>query len=157
METFDTIFGLKLAHLIVSTCEQFSINLKSVDITVQEAIKGAQLLVKHLKSQRSESKFDAFYMDVVHQASSKTELPSLPHARKAPSRYDHGQTPHRYSIPKDRHRHIFFKLIEVMVGEVERRFEQSDLQLAQEIGCLLPSAANGNVTEMTCSVSKYKT
>ena len=51
LETFDTFFGLKLAHLIFSTCEQFSINLQSVDITVQEAIRGAQLLVKHLKSQ----------------------------------------------------------------------------------------------------------
>ena len=50
-ETFNNFLGLKLAHLIFSTCEQLSINLQSVDITVQEAIKGAQLLVKHLKSQ----------------------------------------------------------------------------------------------------------
>lgn len=77
LEIFDTFFGLKLAHLIFSTCEQFSINLQSIDITVQEAIRGSQLLVKHLKSQRNESKFDAFYMDVVRQASSKTEPPSL--------------------------------------------------------------------------------
>jgi len=36
-----------------------------------------------------------------------------------------------------------------MWREVEQRFEQSDLQLAQEIECLLLSAANGNVTEIT--------
>ena len=47
LKTFDTFFGLKLAHLIFSVCEQFSINLQFVDITVQEAIRGAQLLVKH--------------------------------------------------------------------------------------------------------------
>ena len=155
LEMFDTFFELTLAHLIFSTCEQLSINLQSVDITVQEAINGTQLLVKHLKSQRAESKFDAFYMNVLSQASSKTEPPSLPRARKAPRRYDPGQDPHRYSVPKDRYRHIFFESLEVVCGEVERRFEQSDLQLAQEIECLLLSAADGNVIEITDAVSKF--
>lgn len=155
LEMFDTFFGLKLAHLIFSTCEQFSVNLQFIDITVQEAIKGSQLLVKHLKSQRNESKFDAFYMDVVRQASSKTEPPSLPRARKTPRRYDPGENPHCYGVPKDRHRHIFFEALGVVYGEVERRFEQSDLQLAQEVECLLLSAANGNVTEITNPVSKF--
>jgi len=45
--------------------------------------------------------------------------------------------------------------LEVVYGEVEQRFEQSDLQLAQEIECLLLSAANGNVTEITDPVSKF--
>lgn len=57
VEMFDTFSGLKLAHLIFSTCEQLSINLQSVDITIQEAIDSAQLLVKHLKSQQAECKF----------------------------------------------------------------------------------------------------
>ena len=88
-------------------------------------------------------------MDVVSQASSKTEPPSLPCIRKTPKRYDPGQSPHHYSVPKDRHRHIFFEALEIVSGEVERRFEQPDLQLAQDIECLLLSAANGNVTEIT--------
>lgn len=72
-------------------------------------------------------------MDVVHQASSKTEPASLPRARKAPRRYDPGQNPHRYSVPKGRYQHFFFEALKVVVGEVERGFEQSDLKLAQEI------------------------
>lgn len=111
--------------------------------------------MKHVRSQRTELKFDAFYVDVERQASGKTEPPSLPRLRKAPRRYDHGQTPYRYSVPKDRHRHIYFEALEVVVGDVERRFEQSDLQLAQEIESLLLSAANGNLTEISDSVSKF--
>ena len=61
LELFDTFFGLKLAHLIFSASEQYSINLQSIDITIQEAMSGAQLLIKHLKSQRAEHKFDIFY------------------------------------------------------------------------------------------------
>lgn len=53
LEVFDTFFGLKLAHLIFPTFEKFSINLQSVDISLQEAIRSAQFLVKHFKSQRN--------------------------------------------------------------------------------------------------------
>ena len=42
-----------------------------------------------------------------------------------------------------------------MIWEVEWRFEQSDLKVAQEIEYLLLSAANGNVTEISDSVSKF--
>lgn len=85
-------------------------------------------------------------MDVVRQASSKTEPPSLPRAKKAPRRCDSRENPHHYGVPKDRHRHISFEALELLYGEVKWRFEQSDLQLAQEIECLLLSAAIGNVT-----------
>ena len=114
LETFDTYSGLKLAHFIFSTCEQLSINLQSVDITIQEVISGAQLLVKHLKSQQPESKFDAFYMNVLHHSFNITKLPSLPRSRKALRRYDPGQDLHHYSAPKDRYRHIYFESIEVV-------------------------------------------
>ena len=55
MEKFDTLFGLKQAHFIFSAAEQFSINLQAKDITIQEAIHGAELLVRHLKSHQTES------------------------------------------------------------------------------------------------------
>ncbi len=155
LEMFDTFFGLKLSHMIFFVCEQYSINLQSIDITIQEATSGAQLLVKHLKSQRTESKFDTFYQHIVDQASSITEPPSLPRNRKAPRRFDAGQNPHQYSNPKDRFRHIYFEAIEVVVGEVERRFEQEDLKVAQEIECLLLSAANGNVIDISDAVSSF--
>ena len=48
MEKFDTFFGLKLAYLVFSSAEQLSVNLQAVDITVQEALKGAELLIAHL-------------------------------------------------------------------------------------------------------------
>jgi len=155
LEMFDTFFELKLAHFIFSSCEQFSVNLQSVDITVQEALKGAQLFVKHLKSQQNQSKFDSFYMDVVHLASNKTEGPSLRRARKVPRRFNTGENPHYYSVPNNRHRHIFFEALEVVFGEVERRFEQSDLPLAQKMESLLLSAVNGNIMAITDRVSKF--
>ena len=51
------IFGLKLAYLIISAAEQVSINIQAKDITVQEAVRGAQLFTTHLSSMRNEAKF----------------------------------------------------------------------------------------------------
>ena len=45
-------------HFIFSAAEQFSVNLQAKDCAVQEAIHGAELLVCHLKSNRTESKID---------------------------------------------------------------------------------------------------
>ena len=61
MESFDMYFGLKLVYLIFSAGEHLSINLQAKSTTIQEAIKGANLLHAFLKSQRTESKFDFFY------------------------------------------------------------------------------------------------
>ena len=44
MEEFDTFFGLKLSYQIFAASEQCSTNIQAVDITVQEAMKGALLL-----------------------------------------------------------------------------------------------------------------
>ena len=145
MEMFDTFFGLKLAHFIFSAAEQFSVNLQAKDFTVQEAIHGAQLLVRHLKSNRTDSKFDLFYNQIIQQSSALTEQPKLPRYRKMPRRFDEGENPHRYLIPKDRYRHIYYEAIELVAGEVERRFDQPDLKVIKDLEMLLLRAANGEL------------
>ena len=147
MEMFDTFFGLKLSHFIFSAAERFSVNLQAKDITVQEAIHGAELLVQHLKSNRTESKFDLFYEQVIEQSSALTDQPKLPRYRKMPRRFDEGETPHRYVEPNDRYRHIYYEALELVAGEVERRFDQPDLCVIKDLEVLLLSAANGELGE----------
>ena len=65
MESCDMYFGLKLAYLILSAGEQLSINLQAKNTTVQEATRGANFLHAYFKSQRTESKFDFLYNQVV--------------------------------------------------------------------------------------------
>ena len=78
MESFDTFFGLKLAHLLFGASEQFSTNLQAKDITIQEATRGAELLITQYKSLRTEATFDKFYGNVLNQSSLLTEEPTLP-------------------------------------------------------------------------------
>ena len=114
MESFDMYFGLKLAYLIFSAGEQLSINLQAKNTTVQEATRGANLLHVHFKSQRTESKFDFFYNQVVAKVFSEslTEEPKLTRQRKIPVRLDPAGNPHQYQTPKDRYRHLCFEALE---------------------------------------------
>ena len=74
--------------------EQVSINIQAKDITVQEVVRGAQLLRTHLSSMRNEAKFESFYSEVIHDSVSLTAEPTLPRQRKRPRRLDDGATPH---------------------------------------------------------------
>ena len=84
MEQFDKFFALKLAYLVFSASEQFSIKLQTKDISIQEAIGGTKLLSTHLKSLRNETNFDSFYDSVLHGSRNLTEEPSLSRQRKIP-------------------------------------------------------------------------
>ena len=147
---------MKLAHLIFSAAEQFSINLQAKNITVQEAIHGAELLVHHLKSNRTESKFDLFYDQVIKQSLTLIEQPKLPRYRKIPRRFDEGENPHRYVEPKARYRHIYYEALELVAGEVERRFDQPDLRVIKDLEALLLSAANSELGQ-GCMLSEAPT
>ena len=61
MESFDTFFSLKLAYLIFSAAEQFSVNLQAKDTTISEGIKGANLLKRHYTLMCTDESFSTFY------------------------------------------------------------------------------------------------
>ena len=74
---------------------------------------------------------------------------------KRPKRLDDRASQHIYETPRDRYRQAYFLSFELAVGEIERRFNQSDLQLIKWIEELLLNAANGQSTDVTEDISKY--
>lgn len=95
MESFEMLFGLKLAHLIFSASEQFSTNLQAL---IREATRGARLLITHYQSLRAETQFERFYADVNEQSTGMTDEPTLPRYRKRPRRLDDGAAPLRHIV-----------------------------------------------------------
>ena len=135
--------SMKLAYLEFSSAEQLSINLQSVDLTVQEALNGARLLRSHLESLCSEEHFDHFYELASQESYSLTNEPCLPRQRKAPKRYDEGSQPHYFDCPKSRYRHSYYDILDLAAGEIERRFTHDDLKIVTQIEELLINAGNG--------------
>ena len=156
MESFETIFSLKLAYLVFAAAEQLSTNLQAKDTTVTEGSRGASLLIAHYTSLRTEAAFATFYQGVVDSSTGLTDEPALPRYRKAPKRFDEGAQQHRYSSAEDQYRHIYFEVLDHAVGEIERRFNQSDLPLVCEVEKLLLDSANGKeVPEMSKAITEY--
>ena len=143
MESFDTFFSLKLAYLIFAAAEQFSINLQAKDTTVTEGIKGANLLKLHYTSMRTDESFSTFYQGVLKESEGLTDEPVLPRYRRVPRRLDDGASPHRYTSPEDRYRHAYLEALEQACGELENRFDQSDVTIICDMEALLVNAANG--------------
>ena len=157
MESFDIFFSLKLSYLVFAAAEQFSINLQAKNTTVGEGIKGAHLLQSHLSSLRSEEKFTTFYSDVIKLSEGLTDEPRLPRYRKAPRRLDDGAQSHCFTCPKDRYCQAYFEVLEQACGEIENRFNQSDLSVVSDIESLLVNAANGqDISEIPQVLTKYQ-
>ena len=78
IRSFEIYFALKLAYLGFFLAEQLSINLQSVDLTVQEALNGARLSRTHLQTLRNDRHFDRFYESVWQESLTLTDEPCLP-------------------------------------------------------------------------------
>ena len=61
-----------------------------------------------------------------------------------PRNVDEGSHPHRFSSPKDLYRQAYYEVLDLAVGELQKRFKQSDLNIVRDIETLLINSANGN-------------
>ena len=62
---------------------------------------------------------------------------------------DHGSSPHTYACVKDMYMygHAYYEALDLVSEEVERRFQQSDINTIKEIEVFLLSASNRDVID----------
>ena len=68
MEDFDIIFALKLSYLIFAPAEQCSTDINAIDITLQQIMKGANIVISHLISLQNGTIFDHLYLNTVQDS-----------------------------------------------------------------------------------------
>ena len=148
MENFSTYFGLKLSHLVFSGAEQLSLTLQGKDTTIQEASMAAELMIQHLQQQRSDTSFDLFYSKVVEDSNELTSPPSLPRHRRPPRRVDDSTaTAHEFATPEDYFRKQYFEVLDLLINELKRRFQQKrGMPVVTVLEKLLLDSANGKST-----------
>ena len=145
MDKFSTCIGLELSHLIFAGTEQLSITLQGKNTTVQEATTAADLTVSYLEWLRTEERFHSFYEDVVKKSRDLTEPPCLPRSRHKPKRLDEANSnSHEFTSPELYFRHQCFELLDLLVNELRRRFQQKrGMPVVATIEKLLLDSANG--------------
>ena len=86
-----------------------------------------------------------FYQNCLNDSNTLTNSPCLPRARRPPRRIDSDSELHIFENPLEYYRKIYFEVIDVVVHELVRRFDQASLKIPLAIERLLLQAANWNI------------
>lgn len=133
MDRFSSYYCLKLALLVLSATEQVSITLQHHDSNAQEALAAVKSAEYYLNRQRSDDAFNLFYDLVLQEAAEKgLQQPTLPRQRKIPRRIDNGSENHT-SSPKEFFHCRYFEVLDVLKGELTRRFDQPTFAILREM------------------------
>ena len=149
LEKFSTFFGLKLvAYLIFSASEQLSITLQSINTTAQDGTIAVNVARSFYNRQRDPLVFQTFYHGVVKDADGKTEQPVLPRYRNLPKKVNDGSAEFRFPNVEEYYKHHYFELMESLLGELARRFDQRGLNLATQFERIIIDSCNGTACEI---------
>ena len=67
LQKFETLFGLKLGHILFEPAEEVSKTLQGKDTSIQEAVSTVNLEKRFYQQQREYTKFDRLYYRVVDE------------------------------------------------------------------------------------------
>lgn len=141
MKTFDFYFGASLLCRLLSHTDNLSKTLQHTAMSAAEGQHLVRMTTASLKSVRTEEMFNLFWQNIIAQAS-KLDIgePTLPRRRKAPRRYEVGEsdssgvTP---CSPQDHYRVTYFEAIDTVIGCISDRFQQEGYRMYCKVEQLL--------------------
>ena len=141
--------------MIFSGIEQLSLTLQGKDTTIQEA---AELAIGHLQRQRTDDVFNTFYSHTVESAKELTAPPTLPRYRQPPKRLDDSlSSGHRFSTAESYFRKQYFEVLDLLISELQRRFQQKrGMPVVAVIERVIMNAANGTVDDLSQDLKLYE-
>ena len=145
LEKFGTFFGLRLAHILFGATEEVSLLLQRKDIAIQDALAGVDTAKAYVKRLHSEDEFERFHDATVKLAEQLSiNQPVLPRQRRCPARFQEGASPHEYPSPRDFYCHMFFEACDLLITELEDRFESQHIPSVLSLEKAIVKAANGD-------------
>ena len=145
MESFDFLFGLLLASLLLRHSDNLSKALQHESLSAAEGQHIAKLTLDVLKSLRNDEQFTLFYdKAIIYQNRLGVNPPALPRKRRAPRRLEIG-TSEGYHPPsvKDHYRKVYYEALDLVVEGITNRFEQAGYQIYRNLEDLLLKACRG--------------
>ena len=122
MEKFETTFGLCLSYLVFSATEELSKVLQGQDLNAQDACRSVAQAISFLTTQRSDVAFSEFYQTTLSKSKNLTDPPKLSRANAI-----------IFTSPEIYFRQQYFQVLDLLISEVERRFNQPSLSVFKDI------------------------
>ena len=144
LEKFNTLFGLRLAHILFCAAEQVSFVLQKKGISLSDALSAVDAAKAYYHRLRSEEEFNRFF-DATVQIVDKQNIgkPEVPRYRRRPSRFEDGSRPHEFSSARAYYRQTFFEACDLLSVELKDRFEDKHVPSVLVMEETLLKAANG--------------
>ena len=112
---------------------------------LQDAVGQVNVARRCSQRHRTDEAYNLFYENCLNGSNLLSNQPCLHRARRPPRRIDSDSEPHVFETPLEYYRKIYFEVIDVVVNELNRRFEQPSLQIPLAIKRLILEAANWDV------------
>ena len=141
LEKFNTLFGLRLSHLLFSAAEQVSLTLQRKDVALNDALNAVDAAKQFFKKTRSDENF--YDRTVTKAQEHDIGQPELPRYRRCPPRLENGSDPHVFPSAKSYFRQMYFEACDLIYGELEERFSDKHIPSVIAIEKMLICAANG--------------
>ena len=138
MIQFSFYFGCSLGERRLKQTDNLSRALQSSSISAAQGNQLAQLVVKTLLKDRSDTSFDLFWDRILQRQTNDLQIiedPKLPRKRKAPARLEIGQQETHYfpPTPKEHYKQIYFATIDSATVAITSRFDQEDYNIYKSI------------------------
>ena len=143
MENFDVFFGVMLGEKFFATTDLLSSSLQGRKVTACDAKAAADTICAKLVKMREDTEFDTFWERATTTAKElQLSDPTVPRVRRPPRRIDSGTTPSTFPSPKEYFRKIYFEFLDVIKGEIVKRFDQKSFYLYLRAEQLVLKAAS---------------
>ena len=154
MEKFSTHFGLRLSYAVFGAAEQLSRIIQAKQISIQDAVKAAHTAKASYEGMRKEQVYSQFYDQVAEDVTGKTEGLVLPRYRRAPKCLDGGASPAQFGTVKEYYRQQYYELLDLLIGELDSRFDQPTVGILEKVETLLLDSANQKSPEIPTDVKE---
>ena len=110
---------------------------------LKRAVRAVQQAKGFFSRHRSVSAFNDFFQAASKEAEDLTQPPTLPRQRQVPKRIDDGAEAHQFTTVEEYFRMQYFEVLDLLSGELNRRFQQPSFKFLEEMECLLIQSCNG--------------
>jgi hypothetical protein len=152
MAKAKTYLSILISTTVFAHCEDLAKELQSIKITATGAIRSAHLLIAVLRRLRSDKEFDDIYSACEAIANNLHLKPITEDDRRRtappPARYENKAMPappHTFST-RDKLRQEYFMCLDLLVNEIERRFDQPGLKRLVALETMLSNSCRSTAT-----------
>lgn len=129
-----TVLGLLLACEVIGELECLNYSLQTSTGTVMGMTAAVDCVKSTLKAKRSDEMFHHIHTKATELVTSTGIEPiQMPHARKPPKRFTGNATAFVPATTEEHYRIDFFKMLDTVDMQLTMRFEQSSLQVLDEL------------------------